>query len=416
MGTCRGEQSSRMRRLMVADEILVEHRALSQHDEQHHPQLTVTGRRGDVHHERVEDLVHRARGTVDLAGAHAHALAVDGGVRAAVDHGAAPGRDADPVAVAPDARVHREVALAQALAVVVAPQEQRHRGHRLGDDELADLVREAPALLVPGLHRAAERAALQFTLVHRQQRAARHERRADVGAAAGREQPDVRSDVLVDPSEALGRQRRARRADCAQRFQVVVPARLDARLLAAREQAGADAHAGDLSVLIELPQHAQVGVGGTAVVEHDRGFAEQAADEEVPHHPAGRGEPEHAVVRAQVEVQALLQLLDQDPAVALHDRLRQAGGAGRVEDPQRMVERDLLEAELGTLAAAQQLSPGEPRGSARAAGSPGRPGRRRPRAGRAEARRARRSAARRRCCRRPPCGRSPCRRDGSRRP
>ena len=45
----------------------------------------------------------------------------------------------------------------------------------------------------------------------------------------------------------------------------------------------------------EAPQHAQVRVRGAAVVEHDRRVGEQAADEEVPHHPAGRGEPEHAV-------------------------------------------------------------------------------------------------------------------------
>jgi hypothetical protein len=40
-----------------------------------------------------------------------------------------------------------------------------------------------------------------------------------------------------------------------------------------------------------------------------------------------------------------LDVLDEDAAVAVHDRLRQAGGAGRVEDVQRVVERDGLEGE-----------------------------------------------------------------------
>jgi hypothetical protein len=46
--------------------------------------------------------------------------------------------------------------------------------------------------------------------------------------------------------------------------------------------------------------------------------------------------------RVQVQVH-LLQVLEQDPALALHDRLRQPGRAGRVEHPQRVVERDRLE-------------------------------------------------------------------------
>ena len=35
-----------------------------------------------------------------------------------------------------------------------------------------------------------------------------------------------------------------------------------------------------------------------------------------------------------------LQVLDDDAAVTVHDALRQAGGAGGVQHPQRVVERD----------------------------------------------------------------------------
>ena len=97
----------------------------------------------------------------------------------------------------------------------------------------------------------------------------------------------------------------------------------------------------------EVPQHAHVRVAGAAVVEHDRRLGEQARDEEVPHHPAGRGEPEHAVAGPGVDVQLqLLEVLEQDPALALHDRLGQARRAGRVEHPERVVERHLLELEV----------------------------------------------------------------------
>ena len=122
--------------------------------------------------------------------------------RAAVDDRRPAVGDLDPVAVAPDAGVHVEVGLAVALAVGVVPEVERHRRHRLGDHELADLADQRPALLVQRLDLRAERARLQLALVDRQRRAAADERRAHVGAAAGREQPRVGADVLVDPARS----------------------------------------------------------------------------------------------------------------------------------------------------------------------------------------------------------------------
>ena len=50
----------------------------------------------------------------------------------------------------------------------------------------------------------------------------------------------------------------------------------------------------------------------------------------------------------QVDVQLQLELFQQDAAVPVDDRLGQAGGAGRVQDPQRVLERHLLIAEVGS--------------------------------------------------------------------
>jgi hypothetical protein len=102
-------------------------------------------------------------------------------------------------------------------------------------------------------------------------------------------------------------------------------------------------------------------MAGTAVIEDDRRVGEQDADEKVPHHPAGGREPEDAVARLGVEVEAqLLELLEQDAAVTLDDRLRQAGGPRRVEDPERVVERHPLEDRLGAGPGALDLRPGNP--------------------------------------------------------
>ena len=97
----------------------------------------------------------------------------------------------------------------------------------------------------------------------------------------------------------------------------------------------------------EVPQHAHVRVARASVVEDDRRLGEQARDEEVPHHPAGCREPEHAVAGLRVDVQVEhLEVLEQDPALALHDRLRKARRPGGVQDPQRVVEGHGLELEV----------------------------------------------------------------------
>ncbi len=103
----------------------------------------------------------------------------------------------------------------------------------------------------------------------------------------------------------------------------------------------------DPRVLRQVPQNAEVRVARIAVIQHDRGVGQQHADEEVPHHPAGRREPEHPVAGLSVEVQVqLLDVLEQDPALPVHDRLGQAGGAGAVEHPQRMIERQRRKRQL----------------------------------------------------------------------
>src|SRR5690606_20827245 len=149
-------------------------------------------------------------GAVELARAHAQAVAVERGVRAAVDHAAGLRRaaDLDPVAVAPD-RAHFgravaaagqaavaggegvEIARQVALAAVVAPQIERHGRNRLRADQLAHGVQHGPAFGVPGLHRRAEHAALQAAGDLRQFAVAAEEGAGEVGAAGDVGPPDA---------------------------------------------------------------------------------------------------------------------------------------------------------------------------------------------------------------------------------
>ena len=113
----------------------------------------------------------------------------------------------------------------------------------------------------------------------------------------------------------------------------------DTALREARQVARAGAEDGDPLLVRHPPQRAVVRVRRRAVVEHQRGAAREAADQPVPHHPAAGGEVEQPVVPVQVRVQqVLLQVLEQRAAGAVHDALRRAGGARRVEDVHGVIE------------------------------------------------------------------------------
>lgn len=123
---------------------------------------------------------------------------------------------------------------------------------------------------------------------------------------------------------------------------------VDAGLAAGHDVRGGGAEEGGSGLFGDAPLGADVGVAGAAVVQHEGGAGEEAGDEEVPHHPAGRGVPEEAVLGAEVAVEAdLLEVFEQDAALGLDDGLRQAGRARGVEDPERVVERDRFEDGLG---------------------------------------------------------------------
>jgi len=81
-----------------------------------------------------------------------------------------------------------------------------------------------------------------------------------------------------------------------------------------------------------------------SVVEQDRRIRREHRHQPVPHHPAAGGEVEDAVVRVNVAVELmLLQVLDQRAAGAVNDALGDAGRSGRVQDVERVVEREPLE-------------------------------------------------------------------------
>ena len=92
--------------------------------------------------------------------------------------------------------------------------------------------------------------------------------------------------------------------------------------------------------LRELEQDAAVIDERRAVVHQQRGSRGERGHEDVPHRPAAGREVEEAIAGPHVTVQPLLlEVLQQRAARTVHDALRYAGRAGRVEHVHRMVER-----------------------------------------------------------------------------
>ena len=187
---------------------------------------------------------------------------------------------------------------------------------------------------------------LDLARVHRLGRDAADEPAACVGAPAAGGEPQVTLDVAVKPGAAFGGHRRPGQHDGTQRGQAELAPRDDPGPVQRIDVRGRGTEERHLRVLHQPPQDVGVRVGRVPVVEHRAHAEQQRADQEVPHHPAGRGVEEHPVAGPQIHVEPLqLELLDEDAAVAVGDRLGQAGRAGREQDPERMAERDLLEAE-----------------------------------------------------------------------
>ena len=124
----------------------------------------------------------------------------------------------------PDAGELFEIGGAVLAVALVAPEIKRRGGERLGAAQLARLVdRGLAAVVAQDAHVHAQRRALQFAAVHRQNRAAGEEAGDDVGAAGDRRQAQVLLDLAVDVIEAFRRQSR-----CAKLFDVALN-KLDVR-------------------------------------------------------------------------------------------------------------------------------------------------------------------------------------------
>ena len=109
--------------------------------------------------------------------------------------------------------------------------------------------------------------------------------------------------------------------------------------ISARITVGAIPSTDDPMPLDDRPEPIRSGMVRDAVEEHERGAdAQRAADGPRTHHPADVGEPEQAVLLADVEaVRHVLHRLDGKPAMDVHGALGPAGRPARVDDHERRI-------------------------------------------------------------------------------
>src|SRR5579884_3568027 len=158
---------------------------------QHHKKRHIVTTTWALHpdNQTVKHLRYVLHHAIDLAAAHTNALAVDCRVRAAINHSAASGCNLYPVAMPPDSGEHLKVALAIAFALGIVPEVERHRRHRLGDDQFPHLIDQRLAVIIESLNLCSKCAALKFTGMNRQQHRTAHEAGAYIRSATKRGDP-----------------------------------------------------------------------------------------------------------------------------------------------------------------------------------------------------------------------------------
>ncbi len=264
--------------------------------------------------------------------------------------------------MSPDIRVGVEVACQITLFLHIAPKIQRHRRDGLRTHQLTHLANHRLALLVPGLHRAAQQAALHLARDQGQLAVAANESTGKIRPARNIAPPDVRCPDLFKlrgpPALHLGGERRASRAQCPHLGQIATLRQIYVRLQAIGKKRRASAKKGHTQLRSKAPQRRPVGcaleasgvhraAAGMAVKNTAGRAVQQAAHLRIPHHPAGRAVPVVAlaervgvVAAAHVVVQHLeCQRHNQRATVAMHNRFRQPSGAAGVDNPQRVVKR-----------------------------------------------------------------------------
>ena len=263
------------------------------------------------------------------------------------------------VALVPGARESLEVGGVVARIAGIVPEAERHRGEGRTAHQLARGAgpQRAP-VVVEHVDGHPETRPLDLSGPDGPSGIAGDEAAAQVRATGDGGQVHVTLHVPVHVLEPLRHERRTGRRDGAQRGEVVRLDRFEPELDARVEELRRGAEERDAELVGEIPQHGAPVVHRGTVVQHERRLARETGCEPVPHHPARRREVEDAVVGSDVALEPVLdEMLQQDPAGAVHDALRKTRRARGVEDVQRVVEGQRHALDSGSLVGSEPRIP-----------------------------------------------------------
>ena len=199
---------------------------------------------------------------------------------------------------------------------------------------------------------------LQFTGPDGHQGIAGNEAAVDIRAAGNGIELYVLLDMLIDEVEACLLEGGARLGDAPKGGQVVVVRRVIAFLHQQMDIAGGEAKEGNLFLLQDPPDPAQVRMGHIAVIEGQHTAAGQGAQLPVPHHPAAGGDVHHRFMGPDVVLKDdLLHLVQYKAAMGVDHALGFARGTGGEHDEQGRISADLSKLKMLRSGAVNKVIP-----------------------------------------------------------
>ena len=161
----------------------------------------------------------------------------------------------------------------------------------------------------------------------------------NIGAARNRLQPRPRRRDAIKIIVRRRRQRRAGRQHRAQRSQIAPARNLAARFFERAQILRAHARDGDFFARRDIPKRFAIRQKRIAIEQHNRRPRRQRRNQPIPHHPAASRVIQNPLAAPQIDMQKMLfEMLQQRPADAVRDAFGLAGGAGRIQNPQRIVK------------------------------------------------------------------------------
>ena len=189
------------------------------------------------------------------------------------------------------------------MIILVIPETDRHRWHRLRNDHLANFVFQGFSVFIEGVRVNAQVNALDFPGIDRWAGYAADKAGANIRSSATGQQPQIVFHIFIKPGHAFGRYRRASKHDGLQPRQVVTVSRNNSGLLLHLYECRTCTEQRRITLLDQAPECFTIRIIRVAIIQNRNHTKQHRTHEEIPHHPAERRIKELPISRFKIHVQ-----------------------------------------------------------------------------------------------------------------